>query len=121
MRYLIGHTPYEYEVVGIRVPGRSEARDERGVVAITEAQEKILLQNKSFKSLLDTKAVKILDTKPSWAVSANEQLQTKDAKIAELQKALESNKDVAAKDARIAELEKALADAKKPAAAGEQK
>jgi len=82
MKYIIGYTSYEYVIGGIRIPKKTASRTEQpgplGVTAVTEEQLAELNKNKLFQRLLEAKSIKILDTRPSWAVTSTE-------KISELQ------------------------------------
>jgi hypothetical protein len=82
MKYIIGYTSYEYVINGIRIPKKAASRTEQpgplGVTAVSEEQLELLNKNKLFQRLLAAKSIKVLDTRPSWAVTSTE-------KISELQ------------------------------------
>lgn len=73
-RYIIGHTSKSYSINGILIPKRSSNRSSADVTKVSEEELEGLRNNKLFKSLFDANSIKVLDTKPSWAVSATEHI-----------------------------------------------
>lgn len=96
MKYIIGFTSYTYEINGIIIPGKVGSREnqvgESGIATVSPEQLNMLEKNNTFKRLIESKSIKVLDTKPSWAVSSAEKMQEKDAEIAALKKELEKKK-----------------------------
>lgn len=107
MKYIIGYTPFAYDILGVVIPKKEVVRTEAGAVPVTEAQLKELADNSTFISLVEQKSIKVLDTKPSWAISSAEKMQEKDDELKQ-------------RDERIAELEAQLAKGTKPIGEGQK-
>ena len=105
MKHLIGYTSVSYQIGDVLIPGKSTTRSDKDVATVSEEQLKELSKNSTFKSLLELGSIKVLDTKPSWAVSANEKIQEKDITIKEKEEALKAEKaKTAALEAELAKL-----------------
>lgn len=105
MKYLIGYTSITYEIGGIVIPGKSPNRSDKDVTPVDDKQLAELRKNNTFDSLEKLGSIKVLETKPSWAVSANEKIQEKDTVIQEKEEALKAEKaKSAALEAEIAKL-----------------
>lgn len=103
MKYIIGYTAFEYAVCGVRIPKKMSSRadqpGEKGVTEVTEEKLKELRQNRVFKHLEENKDIKVLDTKPSWAITHVEKIQQKDTENEKLRKEVEElRKQLAAKN-----------------------
>lgn len=78
MKHIIGYSPVSYQFGELVIPGKSVNRSEKDVIGVDEAQLKLLEKNATFNALLANGSIKVLDTKPSWAVSSVEKIQGKD-------------------------------------------
>ena len=96
MKYIIGYTSYEYVINGIRIPKKAASRTEQpgplGVTAVSEEQLELLGKNKLFQRLLASKAIKVLDTRPSWAVTSTEKISELQEEVARLRSELKERK-----------------------------
>ena len=96
MKYIIGYTSYEYAILGIRIPKKSNSRLDQpgdlGVTAVTEEQLKALEETKLFQRLVAAKSIKVLETRPSWSVSSAEKIDDLQQENARLKAELEKSK-----------------------------
>lgn len=89
-KYIIGYTNLEFNVGGLLLPKKvyteeEKARGKKNILPVTDEDITMLESNKVFKTLLDTKKIRILDKLPSWAVSGVEREAALQAKITALE------------------------------------
>jgi len=96
MKYIIGYTSYEYVINGIRIPKKMASRTEQpgalGVTAVSEEELAMLNNTKLFQRLLAANSIKVLDTRPSWAVTSNERISELQSENARLRAELKGKK-----------------------------
>lgn len=96
MKYIIGYTSYEYVINGIRIPKKANSRldqpGDRGVTPVDDEQLKGLEGTKLFKQLIEAKAIKVLESRPSWSVTSAEKIDDLQQENARLRAQLEEKK-----------------------------
>lgn len=73
-KYIVGYTSYAYSILGVVIPKRNTERTAADVAEVSEEKLEQLMKTKLFQRLLDSEAIKVLDTQPSWATSVSERI-----------------------------------------------
>lgn len=96
-KYIVGYTDYEYVINGVFIPKHNynDAEKAKGKLGYTEIDDSKLAELQKvnvFNSLIDLKKIRVMDHKPSWAVSAEDKANAYKSELEAVKAELEATK-----------------------------